>query len=291
MMPAGTGAVSDLLAAIVQRLRAAGLDDAPRESRRILEAAAGITAEDQLRDPSRVLPVEDLDRIDQVVARRARGEPLSRILGRRNFYGRDFAIGPETLDPRPDTEVVVETAIELLRALARRNPAPRILDIGTGSGCIAITLCLEVDGVRGIATDISVETLETAATNAHALGVADRLGFQKADGPAAIAGPFDLVISNPPYIAHADIPTLDAVVRDHDPVRALDGGPDGLSFYRDWIPEIAARFPQAAMVLEVGAGQADEVARLLRQHAEGEIFFRRDLGGHERCVAAAPVNL
>lgn len=283
--------VSDVLSGVVRRLREAGVEDAPREARRILDAGAGITAEDLLRDPRRPMTPDARDRIDAIAARRAAGEPLSRIVGLRNFYGRDFVLGPETLDPRADTEIVVEAAIDRLRDRKLRNPAPRILDIGTGTGCIAITLCLEVDGVHGVALDISNAAVEIARRNAEAHGVSRKLDILAADGPALIEGPFDLVISNPPYIPSGDIGRLDANVRDHDPRRALDGGADGLAFYRAWIPEIARRFPAADVVFEVGAGQADGVAALLSRDFAGKIQMRRDLGGHVRCVAASPVNL
>lgn len=291
MTAPASATVTHLLAGTVKRLRAAGVEDAAREARRILEAAAGITAEDLLRDPGRTLPTETLDRIGEVAARRAVGEPLSRIVGFRNFYGRDFLIGQETLDPRPDTEVVVETAIAILTDIRKRNPNPRILDLGTGTGCIAITLLLEVGGVHGVATDISPEALEVARANARALAPSGRLDFVLADGPFAIEGPFDLVVSNPPYIPSGDIAALDENVRAFDPVRALDGGPDGLALYRAWIPDIERRFPSAAVVFEVGAGQAGEVSELLRAAHYGRgIVDRRDLGGHVRCVATASVN-
>jgi release factor glutamine methyltransferase len=213
---------------------------------------------------------------------------VSRILGEREFYGRPFALSEATLDPRPDSETLIGAALELAMQEGWGEAPIRILDIGTGTGCLLLTLLAELPNATGLGTDISEEALATAQRNAQALGLADRAAFARHDMLDGVAGPFDLVVSNPPYIASGDIPVLAPEVHQFDPHAALDGGPDGLAFYRR-ISQGLDKVLGGWVVLEVGMGQADAVALLLQQafvktlHAE----LRRydDLGGHTRCVA------
>ena len=195
-----------------------------------------------------------------LIERRYQGEPIQYIIGETEFYGRPFRVTPDVLIPRPETEHLVEKVIEL----AVLFQSPRIVDIGTGSGAILLALLSELPNAYGVATDISLAALKTAKNNAAKLGLADRAGFVACDYASALSDSFDLIVSNPPYIPTADITALDIEVRAHDPLRALDGGPDGLDAYR-LIAPAAARLltPGGLLVVEVGHDQSDDVASLM----------------------------
>jgi release factor glutamine methyltransferase len=213
------------------------------------------------------------------------GEPVSRILGRREFHGRDFLITPAVLDPRPDTETVVETALERLSGV----PSPRLLDLGTGSGAILVTLLCEIGSAVGTGSDLSAAALEVARENGRRLGVSERATFMVADWLDEIEGSFDLVVSNPPYIPCGEIATLEIEVRHHDPCEALDGGLDGLAAYRR-IAADAHRVlaPGGAVIVEVGSTQASAVIGIFGQHGysppPGSRAVVKDLAGRDRVV-------
>ena len=271
-----------------QALNAAGVEDAGRDARLLTAAAVGVSTADIIGRPEQILSAEAQARLRRMIERRSAREPVSRILGEREFYGRPFALSEATLDPRPDSETLIGAALELAMQEGWGEAPIRILDIGTGTGCLLLTLLAELPNATGLGTDISEEALATARRNAQALGLADRAAFARHDMLDGVAGPFDLVVSNPPYIASGDIPVLAPEVHQFDPHAALDGGPDGLAFYRR-ISQGLDKVLWGWVVLEVGMGQADAVALLLQQafvktlHAE----LRRydDLGGHTRCVA------
>lgn len=214
------------------------------------------------------------------MARRLAREPVHRILGRRAFWTLDLAISPAVLDPRPDSETLVEAAL----ALAPR-PCARVLDLGTGSGALLCALLTEWPEASGLGVDRSVEACRVARRNVEACGCGARALVVAGDWGAALAGPFDVVVSNPPYIRSDDIAGLDPEVRDHDPALALDGGADGLAAYRAIAP-LAARLlaPGGLLAVEVGWTQGEDVAGLLAQAGFGEVGRRRDLGGHDRVV-------
>jgi release factor glutamine methyltransferase len=212
---------------------------------------------------------------------------VSYIIGRREFWSLDFIVTPAVLTPRPETELLVETAVEVVAA---KSP-PRILDLGTGSGAIAVALAKEIIGAEIVATDISREALEIARANARRHGVEDRISFLAGDlfAPVAdIQGAFDLIVSNPPYIRRDDIAALPRDVRDFEPHIALDGGVDGLHFYRRIAGE-AARYLSAdgAIAMEIGAGMGEEVARLFTGAKFGSVRVEKDLAGLERVVSAS----
>ncbi len=264
-------------------LAAAGIEDAGLDARRLAAYALGLDAVGLVLAWERELRDSEATQLERLVARRQGREPVSRLLGRRGFYGRDFAIDSNTLDPRPETEVLVETALELLAATA----APRILEIGTGSGCLIVSILAERSDATGVGTDISQGALDMTRRNAEAHGVGDRLELVRTDLAAGLAGHFDLVVSNPPYIPSGEIGQLEPEVREHDPLGALDGGGDGLEFYRRIAPA-AARLTQGrgAVALEVGAGQAAPVRGMLgAAFPGGQLLTRSDLGGIERCIA------
>lgn len=262
------------------RLRAAGSATPELDARLLLEAAAGLSREDIILDPGRVIGGGDLGRFLSFIARREGREPVARILGEREFYGRAFRVTPATLDPRPDTETLIEAALALMPRGAR------ILDLGTGTGTVAVTLLAERADATGVATDISPEALEVARDNASRHGVAERLGFVEGSWFSAAEGLFDMILSNPPYIPAQDIAGLEPDVRNFDPGVALSGGIDGLDPYHAIASGAASHLAAGGHVLvEVGAGQAEAAAAIFAGAGFARVGQYRDLGGHLRCLA------
>jgi release factor glutamine methyltransferase len=230
-------------------------------------------------------------RVMGFVERRIAGEPVARIIGRREFWGLDIEIGPETLIPRPDTETLVEAALAFVDGQSGRGEALSVLDIGTGSGAILLALLSELPAARGIATDRSESALAIARRNAQMHGVAGRAVFVLCDWASALEGPFDLILANPPYIESAAIAGLEIEVRDHDPRLALDGGSDGLDAFRAILadlPRILA--PEGRAFLEMGASQGPSLARLAGEYGY-EAKCRRDLAGRERVTELKRLTL
>jgi release factor glutamine methyltransferase len=263
-------------------LAAGGLDDARREARLVAAAALGVDPSAVLGWPERALSSEESAHVLAFARRRGAGEPLSRLVGRREFWSLSFALSPQTLDPRPDSETVVEAA---LGEIADRSVPLRILDLGTGTGCLLLALLSELPRATGIGVDRSAEAAATARRNAEALRLSTRASFVVGDWGAALGGGFDLVVSNPPYIPSGAIAGLAREVRQHDPHLALDGGSDGLAAYRRIALGLPSRLADGATaVLELGAGQAAEVAAIMAAaglHVAGTL---RDLASVERCV-------
>jgi release factor glutamine methyltransferase len=275
-------------------LRRAGVESAGDDARRLLGAALGLAAAQILAGPERPLRPEEIESFARCVARRLAREPVSRILGARDFYGRSFAISPATLDPRPDSETLIAAALELAASEACLARPLRILDVGTGSGCLLLTLLAELPGAVGVGTDTSTAALDVARGNAQRLGVAHRAQWLAADALEAVRGPFDLLISNPPYIPTREIVGLDPEVRCYDPPSALDGGEDGLRFFHRLIARMGDVVVDGWAVLEVGHDQADAVAALLASRGPAtsavDIRFYRDVAGRRRCVAVRARN-
>lgn len=283
-------AASDTLTAAVTRAAAAladaGIEEPRREARRLVLAAADIAASRLISTPESRLGPEAASRLEDILHRRVGNEPISRILGHREFYGREFALSPATLDPRPDTEVLIEAAKEIIREEGWTERPLRLLDVGTGTGAIAITMLAEFTKATCLATDISAEALATARSNARHHGVAGRIDFLEARSLDGIDGPFDLLLTNPPYIPSGDIAGLDADVRLYDPLAALDGGPDGLQVYRELCAGMRRAVPRGWAVFELGANQVSDVVDLLHGHGLRDLRMWQDLGGHTRCVAS-----
>jgi release factor glutamine methyltransferase len=215
-----------------------------------------------------------------MVARRAAHEPVSRILGEREFYGRMFKVTPAVLDPRPDTETLIGEALKHMK------PDARLLDLGTGSGVIIVTLLAEFSEATGVATDISAEALAVAKGNAGRLGVAGRLQWVHCNWFEAVTGAFDLIVSNPPYVSLPEIIGLPAEVRGFDPLKALDGGPDGREAYRRIAAGADAHLAQGGHILvEIGAGQKRAVEAIFAACGFGLKSSKSDLAGHIRCLA------
>lgn len=269
----------------MRRLAATGIPEPRAEARRLLSLAMGVAAEGIVAALDRSLGSDVLARFDSIVARRGTHEPFAYIAGEREFWSLPFRVTPATLIPRPDTETVVEAALDHVRM--RANPRPRILDLGTGSGCILLALLSELPGAVGIGVDASEAALGVAADNARVLGLSARAAFRLGDWSAGIPGPFELIVSNPPYIPDGDISSLAADVARFEPASALAGGRDGLDAYR----AIAGMAPpllagDAALILEVGLGQAEAVAALLAGAGLDIAGTRADLAGIPRCVVA-----
>ena len=246
------------------------------DARLLLQAATGLTHADIAANPERDLNGDALAKFNVFVERRLAHEPVSRILGWREFYGRRFTVTPDVLDPRPDTEVVVEEALE-------RMTAGKFLDLGTGSGAIAVTLCTENKSLSGVATDVSPRALAVAKTNALELGVQDRLNFVNSNWFAEINERFELIISNPPYIRAGT--TLMADVAKYDPGLALFGGRDGLDAYRA-ISAGAPKYLKAngLVIVEIGWDQAEDVTQIFELRGFSRQIARPDLGGHVRAL-------
>ena len=281
------------LRATALRLAAAGIEDSSIDARHLVLSALQCKSIDLVRSCDRLLTSDEAMRIEQLVARRIAREPVSRIVGERGFYGRTFHISPATLDPRPETETLVDAALALVKENGLDRHRIEIIDIGTGSGCILLSLLAELPLARGIGTDISASALAIASLNARLLRLADRARFVEGRDFAGCTGSFELVVSNPPYISSADIDMLAPEVRLHDPKTALDGGADGLVAFRSIAAEARERARGGWLLFEVGAGQASAVADLVAaafravapsSHKVKPIFFR-DYGGIERCVA------
>lgn len=271
-------------------LARAGVEEAAADVRRLVAAVLGISAARALAEPERPLAPAELATLRGHMARRARREPVSRILGWREFYGRPFAITPATLDPRPATETLVGAALEVAREEGwERWPGLRILDVGTGSGCLLLTLLCEVSGARGTGTDISPAALAVARANAERLQVANRVSWLRADALEAVSGTFHMLVSNPPYVRSGEIACLDPEVCCFDPASALDGGTDGMALYRRLAARLASIVPGGWTILEVGYDQADAVAAIvtdaLGSAAVAEVRIYRDVAGRRRCVA------
>jgi release factor glutamine methyltransferase len=273
--------------ALTARLRSAGLDEAGLDARILLGAVLSLDLTGLISQAARPLTEAEASQLAHYAQRRIAGEPVARILGMREFWGLPFRLSEATLVPRPDTETVVERALEMFREQSLSHP-PRIADIGTGSGAILLALLHEIPDAFGVGTDLSLTALDTAKGNAAALGLADRAAFVACSYASALRGPFDLIVSNPPYIPAGEIPKLSIEVREHDPHLALDGGNDGYDAYRALIPQAAERLvPGGALIVEAGQGQAGDIQALMAAAALSiDRPPRADLAGIPRAVSA-----
>jgi release factor glutamine methyltransferase len=278
--------IGSTLGGVSAALSEAGFDEARRRARRLLAAALGLSAAEVLAHSDRMVTEDDGEKIASLLCRVLAHEPLSRILGVREFWGLEFALSADTLDPRPETETLVEA---VLARLPERDRPYRFLDLGTGSGCLLLALLSEFPAARGFGIDRVFGAAATARRNAERLGLADRARFIVGDWGTALAPKsFDVVVTNPPYIVSAEIARLPREVRDFDPLRALDGGADGLDACR----AIAAGArcllrPGGLLACEIGMGQDSSVAGII---AAGGLVIEDivpDLAGIARCVIAS----
>jgi release factor glutamine methyltransferase len=264
-------------------LAEAGIETPKRDARVVLCEAAHIDHAALLRDPDARLGDDAAARLRSFVERRLAHEPVSRILGRREFWGLTLRISPDVLDPRADTETLVAAAIEALRD--RRDEPLRILDLGTGSGALLCACLSEFPRSFGIGVDQQEPACRIARENLAACGLASRAAIVRGDWGEALVGGFDLVVSNPPYIASGAIGTLAPEVRDHDPRPALDGGPDGLAAYRALATGLSRlSAPHGVAVLEIGHDQAESAPACFGQAGWHPIALRRDLENQPRAL-------
>ncbi len=282
--------VKGLFQVLSRRFRDAGLATPELDARLLINRACKLTSEAFVLFSEQIVANNELILIEAFAKRRLDGEPVSRILGEREFWSLPFLLSPATLDPRADTETLVTHVLSVLPAQECKDKPLRILDLGTGTGCILLSLLSEYPRASGIGTDLSVAALDMARKNAQRLGFSNRVSFVAGNWLEPISGSFDIIISNPPYIRRDEIKALAPQVAKYDPHLALDGGDDGLLAYRSFIPELPRVLAPAGLVfLEIGDGQQNIVAKLLKLANFDSSFekftFKQDLCGKVRSVA------
>ena len=274
----------DLVARIAARLAAAGVENARSEAWLLLAAATGRERAALMAGAPETLGAEQQANLDELVRRRLAREPLAYVLGEKEFWSLRFEVGPAVLIPRPETETVVEA---VLAQLPERDRPLRLLDLGTGSGCLLLALLSELPHATGLGVDDSSAALALAGRNAERLGLAARADFRQGRWGAGLREPFDVIVSNPPYVAERDWDGLQPEIRQFEPKAALVAGSDGLAAYRALAPECARLLAQGGVcALEIGFGQGDAVAALLATQGLMLTERRRDLAGIERCLVA-----
>ena len=267
----------------------AGIEDASIDARLLLCAAAGFDHVALIRDPDLPIEEEAAELVLAMARRRLAREPVSRILGQRSFWSFDLLVTPAVLDPRPDTETVVDAALEVMGE--RQGEALSVLDLGTGSGALLCALLDVFPQAKGLGVDVSKDACAVARENIARCELNQRGQVRQGSWDAGLPGPYDLVVSNPPYIETGALAGLDPEVRLYDPVLALDGGPDGLTAYRDicaLLPALVA--PGGFAIFEVGQGQAEAVAALMTRQGFENVRAKRDLAGVERAVMGQRVT-
>ncbi len=273
------------------RLTAAGIETADLDARLLVEWVTGYDRLEAIRNPDRPIEQPVLRRLDDILSRRINGESVHRIIGKRAFFGIELALSADTLEPRPDTEALVELVIPFLRQRIAEYGVADLIDLGTGTGAIALALLDQFKELRAVGVDISAGALDMARNNAHMADVSDRFAALKSDWFSDVTGAYDLIVSNPPYIPSLEIAGLQREVALHDPIGALDGGQDGLTPYR-----IIAGYAQqylrigGAVALEIGFGQRADIEAIFA--AENFVLngVQNDIGGHERALLFAPVQ-
>lgn len=278
-----TQSLAQLLAECRSELAAAGIADSATDARTLLLGLLQLTPTDLVLNPDSVVDAEKRRKVHDAIQRRKLREPVHRILGAREFYGLTLELSPETLEPRPDTEVLVDALIAHGKRIAQRKERPLLLDLGTGTGAIALALLHELPPFSGLGVDISADALETARHNADLNGIGERFETQQSDWFANICGAFDIIVSNPPYIRTSVIDTLEPEVRDFDPLAALDGGPDGLQPYRIIARDCDAFLAEGGVLaVEMGYDQKQSVTDIFSKHGYTLLQEISDLAGNDR---------
>ena len=273
--------------ALADKFRLAGIDSAEADARLLMAHALGVDRAELIANGERALTVDQAEAIDALAARRLKREPVARIFGHKEFWSLSLQIDPAVLVPRPETETVVEAALDAVARDARQMAQLRILDIGTGSGALLLALLSELPNAVGTATDISAAALDVARANAECSGLAGRCTFIACDIAAGVPGPFDLIVSNPPYVVHGEIASLPPEVRDYDPALALDGGADGLDAYRAIAAQARGPLaPGGKLIVELGAGQEAAVRVLFTKAGLAAAAVLNDLAGIPRALTA-----
>ncbi len=280
-MNTGVMTIDDALREATRVLAAAGIEGARAEARLLLAHGLGLPREALLRDSRQPLERHAADRFAALIERRARREPIAYLTGRREFWSLGFEVTPATLIPRPESETLVEAA---LGRSGPREGALRLLDLGTGTGCLLLALLSELPYATGIGVDTSEAALEVARRNADRLGLAGRAAFKGGSWGAGLDERFDLIVSNPPYIAETEAAILPPDVAFYEPEGALFGGPDGLAAYRALAPDLARLLaPEGVAAIELGAGAAEAVTAIFSAAGLIELERRPDLAGITRC--------
>ena len=262
------------------QLKNAGMDTPALDARLLVCHVLEMTHEQFVLSDDRELSVDEIQQIEKIIQQRISGKPVAKIIGQKEFYSRNFKTTTDTLDPRPDSETLIETVLD------HKYDNPLILDLGTGTGCLVLTLLAEIPKARAIAVDQSVAALSVAKENAWMTGVEDRVVFVQSDWFKEVVGKFDIIISNPPYIPEQDIEGLSKEVRLYDPMAALTGGADGLDPYRLIIPQLPDFLkPGGLAAFEVGKGQAEDVADMLTTTGFSTVNINKDLAGIGRIVS------
>jgi release factor glutamine methyltransferase len=277
--------LGSLLAEARAALTHAGVEDAKLDARLIVEHFSGASHADAIGRPEMPIDAEAVDAIRKAIARRISGEPVHRILGFREFYGLRLALSAETLEPRPDTETLVEAVLPFVRETAAREGICRILDLGVGTGAIALALLAEVEKATATGVDISADAVATARRNAEALGLGARFAAVQSDWFEKISGSFHLIVANPPYIPTNELLTLQGEVRNFDPAKALDGGADGLDAYRAIASQAGAYLETAGRIaVEIGHTQKRDVTELFLAAGYRFVEAGEDLAGRDRVL-------
>lgn len=279
------GTVMGLVEHARQSFGQAGLANAAADARLLVGGLLGLSQGQIVAGHDAAVAGEDAQRVIAAIERRLRHEPVHRILGHRTFYDLDLRLSPATLEPRPDTEILVDRILPHLKAIIVSKGGAQVLDLGTGTGAIALSLLKECPEARAMGTDISTEALATAQQNADLNGVSDRFSTVQSRWFDDIDGRFDIIVSNPPYIRADVIKTLAPDVRDFDPLAALDGGPDGLDAYRAIAAGTKAHLAADGLVaLEIGFDQKADVSDIFRTHGFSLVEAARDYGGNDRAL-------
>ena len=282
--------VSEALRLVAQAFRAASIAEADVDARVLVGHALHLDRAKLIAQSDRILEAREVTVISALAARRLRHEPVSRILGQKEFWSLPLSVTPDVLVPRPETETVVEGALDFVVRGGLRMEKLRIIDIGTGSGALMLALLQELPNAIGTGTDVSKVALQVARANAAHCGLERRCSFVACDIASGVQGPFDLVVSNPPYIAHDEIASLAPEVRDYDPTVALDGGDDGLAAYRAIAAEATRLLaPGGRLFVELGAGQESAVRALFTNAGLTVGAARKDLAGIPRVLGVGLV--
>jgi release factor glutamine methyltransferase len=279
--------VAEATGLLAQSFSLAGIEEAKVDARALLCHALRIDRAELIARDDRILEAREIAAISALAARRLKREPVSRIRGRKEFWNLTLEVTPAVLTPRPETETVVEAALDAIKRDGRQQEVLRILDIGTGSGALVLALLGELPNAVGTGTDISADALAVARGNAERNGLAARCRFIECDIAEGVQGPFDLIVSNPPYVVRADIASLVPEVRDYAPTAALDGGVDGLDAYRAIAREVPGLLaPGGRLIVELGAGQEPAVHALFTNSGLRVTGVRQDLAGIPRALSA-----
>ncbi|EJF81349.1 Release factor glutamine methyltransferase [Candidatus Bartonella washoeensis] len=268
-----------------EKLRTQGISEANLDAKILVEWITDTNPSDRICQPDMRLSSEQIMQLEKAVQRRISGEPVYRIIGTREFYGISFTLSEDTLEPRPDTETLVDLVLPLLTKHVENSRKTTLLDMGTGSGAIAISILKHIPQSYAVAVDISEDALKTATKNAQNAKVVHRFTPLLSDWFHSVTGRFDLIISNPPYIPETDIKKLAKEVRLHDPLRALNGGKDGLDFYRKLAHEAKNYLKtKGSVAVEIGFFQEKEVCNLFEKNGFQCLEMRRDLSGIPRAL-------